>query len=219
MTDDTRFELAGEQSRHETAALLRKLANDLDGGRELVFDDSVALPVPETLDVEVDVEVEAETDAPDEYEVDVELEWDDDAVAAAESPGTERTEASEGGAESETEPRPAIARPEVEHVEEGPTARASPPEDEAVPEQEEGVPEEPTLAEPGVEAEPAERTPLARFQVYRDRGGKWRWRLVHRNGNIVASSAQGYTTKRNAEKGMRSVVQNAPNATVEREGR
>lgn len=58
---------------------------------------------------------------------------------------------------------------------------------------------------------------LARFQVFRDRADEWRWRLVHRNGNIIATSGEGYTTRRNAEKGLDSVVANAPGADVEDE--
>ena len=55
---------------------------------------------------------------------------------------------------------------------------------------------------------------LGRFEVFRDRANEWRWRLVHRNGNIIATSGEGYTSKQNALKGMRSVMKNAPDATV-----
>lgn len=55
---------------------------------------------------------------------------------------------------------------------------------------------------------------LARFELFRDQGGEWRWRLVHRNGNVIATSGEGYSRKHNAEKGLRSVVRNAPNADV-----
>ena len=52
----------------------------------------------------------------------------------------------------------------------------------------------------------------ARFELYQDKQDEWRWRLVHRNGNIIADSGEGYTSKANAEKGMRSVKRNAPGA-------
>ena len=55
---------------------------------------------------------------------------------------------------------------------------------------------------------------LARFEVFRDRGDEWRWRLRHRNGNVIATSGEGYTRKHNAQKGLRSVVQNAPEAEI-----
>ena len=60
----------------------------------------------------------------------------------------------------------------------------------------------------------APRASLGRFEVYRDRADEWRWRLVHRNGNIIATSGEGYTSRQNAEKGLRSVMANAPGADV-----
>jgi uncharacterized protein YegP (UPF0339 family) len=38
------------------------------------------------------------------------------------------------------------------------------------------------------------------FEIYRDAGGEWRWRLVHRNGNVLADSGQGYTRRRDARR-------------------
>lgn len=53
------------------------------------------------------------------------------------------------------------------------------------------------------------------FEVYTDKAGEWRWRLVHRNGNIIADGGEGYSSKRNAIKGLRSVQHNAPGALIE----
>ncbi|WP_205427218.1 YegP family protein [Halorussus sp. MSC15.2] len=40
--------------------------------------------------------------------------------------------------------------------------------------------------------------------------------MVHRNGNVIATSGEGYTRKHNALKGLRSVMTNAADAeTVE----
>ncbi|MFB6160057.1 MAG: HVO_2922 family protein [Haloferacaceae archaeon] len=55
----------------------------------------------------------------------------------------------------------------------------------------------------------------ATVEVYQDRGGQWRWRLVHRNGNIIAEGGQGYASKRNALDGVESVRENLPDAAVE----
>lgn len=46
----------------------------------------------------------------------------------------------------------------------------------------------------------------ARFEVYRDQGGNWRWRLRARNGRIVADSAEGYASKRNAKAAVATTV-------------
>jgi len=53
------------------------------------------------------------------------------------------------------------------------------------------------------------------FELYQDRGSEWRWRLVASNGNIVADSAEGYTSKQGAKRGIRSVKRIAPDADVE----
>ena len=53
------------------------------------------------------------------------------------------------------------------------------------------------------------------FELYEDNAGEWRWRLVHDNGNIIADSGQGYSSKQKAKQGLRSVKQNAPGAAVE----
>ncbi|ELZ22714.1 hypothetical protein C475_16471 [Halosimplex carlsbadense 2-9-1] len=69
------------------------------------------------------------------------------------------------------------------------------------------------------DAEPVAEPPKskARFEVFQDRGGKWRWRLRHRNGNIIADSAQGYSSRQKAEQGLASVRKNAPGADAVRE--
>ena len=54
----------------------------------------------------------------------------------------------------------------------------------------------------------------ATFEVFEDRIGQWRWRLVHDNGNIIADSGEGYTSRQKCEQGLKSVQQNAPDAEV-----
>lgn len=54
----------------------------------------------------------------------------------------------------------------------------------------------------------------AQFELYQDRASEWRWRLVHNNGNIIADSGEGYNRKATARKGLKSVMRNAPGATV-----
>ncbi len=54
----------------------------------------------------------------------------------------------------------------------------------------------------------------ATFQLYEDKAQEWRWRLVHQNSNIVATSGEGYASDRNARRGMRSVKRNGLGANV-----
>lgn len=55
----------------------------------------------------------------------------------------------------------------------------------------------------------------ARFEIYKGKIGDFRWRLVHINGQVIASSGEGYTTKVNAINGLNSVKENAPGAPVQ----
>jgi uncharacterized protein len=55
--------------------------------------------------------------------------------------------------------------------------------------------------------------PAARFEISKDKTGKFRFHLKAANGAIIAAS-QGYDTKASAEKGIESVKTNAPGAKV-----
>ena len=54
----------------------------------------------------------------------------------------------------------------------------------------------------------------ATFERYEDSADEWRWRLVHRNGNIIADSGEGYTSKQNVTQGLESVKTNAQGGHV-----
>ncbi|MDP4024422.1 DUF1508 domain-containing protein [Methylobacterium sp. NEAU 140] len=46
-----------------------------------------------------------------------------------------------------------------------------------------------------------------RFELYRDAGGQWRWRLRARNGEVVAESGEGYARREDCEHGIALVRQ------------
>ena len=52
----------------------------------------------------------------------------------------------------------------------------------------------------------------AAFELYEDNAGEWRWRLRHRNGNIIADSGEGYSSRNAAEDAVNGVKRNAPTA-------
>lgn len=58
---------------------------------------------------------------------------------------------------------------------------------------------------------------MAKFQVYKDRAGEWRWRLRADNGEIIADSAEGYVNKSDCKHGVDLVKTKAPGAQVEEE--
>jgi uncharacterized protein len=53
-----------------------------------------------------------------------------------------------------------------------------------------------------------------KFELYTDAAGKFRFRLKAGNGEIIAVS-EAYNAKASAENGIRSVRENAPEATLE----
>ncbi|XUX00379.1 MAG: HVO_2922 family protein [Dehalogenimonas sp.] len=54
----------------------------------------------------------------------------------------------------------------------------------------------------------------AKFELFKDKAGEFRWRLRHQNGNIIADSAEGYSTKAAAINGIESVKKNISLANV-----
>ncbi|ELZ47229.1 hypothetical protein C463_02883 [Halorubrum californiense DSM 19288] len=61
------------------------------------------------------------------------------------------------------------------------------------------------------------RESKARFGLFEDASGKPRWRLRHRNGNVLADSGEGYASRSNAVEAVTRVKANAPGAeTVEK---
>jgi len=55
----------------------------------------------------------------------------------------------------------------------------------------------------------------AAFEIYVDEGDEHRWRLRHRNGNVLASSGEGYASRSGVWDAIESVKRNAPGAEVE----
>ena len=55
----------------------------------------------------------------------------------------------------------------------------------------------------------------ATFEVYKDKGGEFRWRLRAANSQVIATSGQGYKEKRGCLEGIESVQKHAPSAKVE----
>ncbi len=53
-----------------------------------------------------------------------------------------------------------------------------------------------------------------KFRIYKDRKGDWRWSLVAANGKIIADSAEGYVSKRNATRAVEIAVDIAEDAEI-----
>lgn len=55
----------------------------------------------------------------------------------------------------------------------------------------------------------------AKFELYKDAKGEFRWRLVASNGQTIATGGEGYKSKESAKDGIESVKKNAPIAEIE----
>ena len=54
----------------------------------------------------------------------------------------------------------------------------------------------------------------AKFEIYQDKSGEYRFRLKAANGEVIAQG-EGYKSKSSCEKGIESVKTNAPKAPIE----
>ncbi|PHJ39520.1 hypothetical protein P378_02965 [Desulforamulus profundi] len=52
-----------------------------------------------------------------------------------------------------------------------------------------------------------------KFEIFKDSKGQFRFRLIAKNGEIIAQS-EGYDTKQGCENGIQSVKENAPIAVI-----
>lgn len=56
---------------------------------------------------------------------------------------------------------------------------------------------------------------MAKFEIYADVAGKYRWRLKANNGDIIASSGESFASRDNAKRAAETVKSTAPNATID----
>ena len=56
---------------------------------------------------------------------------------------------------------------------------------------------------------------MTKFQLYKDRKGEYRWRLRASNGEIIADSNEGYSSKASCKQGIDLVKEQAASAMVE----
>lgn len=54
----------------------------------------------------------------------------------------------------------------------------------------------------------------AKFELYADAKGEYRWRLKAANGQTIATGGEGYSSASAAKDGIASVKKNAPDAEI-----
>ena len=53
-----------------------------------------------------------------------------------------------------------------------------------------------------------------KYNIFKDKAGEWRWRLVATTGNIIADSGEGYNNKADCLHGI-DLVKSSTNAEVQ----
>ncbi len=69
----------------------------------------------------------------------------------------------------------------------------------------------------GTVAHPDEKAGIlmaGKFELYTDKGGEYRFRLKAGNGEVIALSSEGYSSKAGAKNGIESIKKNAADAPI-----
>jgi amphi-Trp domain-containing protein len=210
--EDAEFELERAYDRADLAPVFREFAAAFEDGRPVRLngeDRTVRIAVPERVVAEFEAELEADAEPP-VGELELELEWDD---ADGSSIRVADRDSADDGVEDreETDAADVDAAAAVMPLE-GVAGRGSADADADADETAMTADAEDTAS--ADQSSDSGRT--SRFEVYEDKGGQWRWRLVHWNGNIVGDSGEGYSSRSNAERAARSVMRSAPTASIRR---
>ncbi|MFO0202687.1 MAG: YegP family protein [Alphaproteobacteria bacterium] len=46
-----------------------------------------------------------------------------------------------------------------------------------------------------------------KYEIYKDKQGLWRWRVIARNGRIIAESGEGYTRRARCLDGLHCLIE------------
>lgn len=214
MSEETLHKSEEQRTRRGIATYLRRIARALGRGEPVPVDDSQSVTVSPASDPELEVEVEREGDT---LSLEIEMEWqegDDDVDTAAEA-SQARFEVYEDNAEQY---RWRLVHRNGNIIADSGEGYAS------AQKAEQGLESVRTNA-PGAyvvdtsKADHAETVEdggsSATFELFEDSAGKWRWRLVHDNGNIIGDGGQGYSSKQKAKQGLDSVRRNVRGAPID----
>ncbi|MBB6647966.1 HVO_2922 family protein [Halobellus ruber] len=214
MAEETIHDSERRRSRRGIASYLRRLATALGRGERVPVDEEQTVTVDPPADTDFEVDVEREDDT---VSVEIEMEWEEEA-------GDVETGTAASKATFEVyEDAAGQWRWRLEHRNGNIIADSS--EGYASKQKAKQGLESVRSNAPGAYVEdhskddPAPDAPDggsdATFELFEDKGGKWRWRLRHDNGNIIGDGGQGYASKQKAKQGLNSVRQNVPGAPVE----
>mgnify|MGYP000642076715 CR=1 FL=1 len=212
MSDETIYESEEKRSRRGLATYFRRLARRLSRGEPVPADEEQTVTVEMPADPDFEVELEQ---ADDTVSLEIEVEW----------PATEGTIDTDAGASKATfdryednaeEWRWRLVHDNGNIIADSSQGYASKQKaDQGLESVRKNAPGA-HVVDQSRDDDPAEDegASKATFELFADRGGKWRWRLRHDNGEIIADGGQGYSSKQKARQGLRSVKTNVRGAEV-----
>ena len=214
MSDETIHESETIRSRRSIATYLRRLARRLGRGEPVPVDDQQTVTVSPSAEPEIEIELE---DEGTNLSLEIELEWpgDETDVETNTVASKARFEVYEDAGEKY---RWRLVHRNGNIIADGSEGYASKQKAkqglESVRKNAPGA----YIVDTSKDEEPLEAGgSKATFELFEDKEGKWRWRLVHDNGNIIADCGQGYSSKQKAKQGLQSVRINVEGAPVEDE--
>ncbi len=213
MPEETVHETEQKRSRRGIASYFRRLARRLGRGDPVPVDEEQTVTVEAPAEPELEVEIERQDD---EVSLEIEMAWEGDAEEAVDLEADASKATFELYEDNADEWRWRLEHDNgnvIADSGEGYSRKAD---------AENGLDSVVTNA-PGAhvvdtsrdEDAPDDGGSSATFELFEDSGGKWRWRLVHDNGEIVADGGQGYSSKQKCKQGLRSVKQNVRGAGVD----
>lgn len=212
MSEETIHEEDAPQKRRRIASFFQGIANRLKRGEAVAVDDeqSITVDVP----AEPDLEVELERDD-GQVSLEIELEWgeEDGEIETDVVASKARFELFE---DKEEKIRWRLVHQNGNIIADGAEGYASRQKaKQGLESVRKNAPGAYVVDQSKDEDAPTEGGSKATFELFADKQDKWRWRLRHDNGNIIADSGQGYASKQKAKQGLTSVQTNVPGAPVE----
>jgi amphi-Trp domain-containing protein len=212
MAEETVHEEEAPRKRRGIASLFRRIADRLKRGEKVAVDEeqSVALDVP--AEPELDVEVRREDG---DVSLELELGWPEED-GAVETDVVESKATFEVFEDNAGDYRWRLVHRNGNIIADGGEGYASKQKaTQGLESVKENAPGAYVVDQSKDEDAPSDGGSEATFELFEDSQSKWRWRLRHENGNIIADGGQGYSSKQKAKQGLTSVQNNTPGAPVE----
>jgi len=212
MSDEPIHRSRRSRSRRAIASYFSRIARALRRGERVPADEEQTVTVDPAAEPDLEIEIDRD-DGTASLELEMEWEADEDDVVTETNASKATFELYEDGA---AEWRWRLRHDNGNIIADGGEGYTEKRNAEGgIESVTKNAPGAPVVDESKDEDAPADEGSKATFELFADKADKWRWRLRHDNGEIIADGGQGYSSKQKAKQGLRSVKRNVPGAAVE----